>query len=177
MGSHCPCELGQTYSMPLGITRIAILLLGLLGDPSRPRLQAMPPTMRVVGYLASWGVRSKGSEIASLPAGVLTHIYYAFALIGPDGSVILGDPCIDVGACGRVASLPSRPLGNFGELRRLKTRYPDVKLTISIGGWGGSARFSDAALTDASRQTFARTALDLFFRRWPGLFNGIDIDW
>src|SRR6478672_11038577 len=177
MGSHCPCACGQIYSMPLGITRIAILLLGLLGAPSLPRLEARPPTMRVVGYLASWGVRSKRSEIASLPAGVLTHIYYAFALIGPDGSVILGDPCLDVGACGRVASLPSRPLGNFGELRRLKTRYPDVRLTISIGGWGGSARFSDAALTDASRRRFTQSAMDLFIRKWPRLFDGIDIDW
>ena len=163
--------------MPPEITRIAILLLGLLSAPSRPGVEVTPPATRVVGYLASWGVRSKGTEIANLPARLLTHIYYAFALIGPDGSVVLGDPCVDVGACGRRAPLPSQPLGNFGELRRLKARYPHLKLTISVGGWGGSARFSDAALTDSSRRKFARTAIDLFIRRWPGLFDGIDIDW
>jgi chitinase len=69
------------------------------------------------------------------------------------------------------------PGGNFGELARLKARYPYLKLLISVGGWTWSGRFSDAALTDASRATFTQTALDLFIRRWPGLFDGIDIDW
>src|SRR2546430_13998825 len=135
------------------------------------------PPMRVVGYLASWGVRTKGASIAQLPAKHLTHIFYAFALIAPNGSVSLGDRCIDVGACGKDAQLPPIAGGNFGELRRLKAQYPHLKLTISIGGWGGSARFSDAALTEATRRRFAESAIDLFFRRWPGLFDGVDIDW
>jgi len=133
--------------------------------------------MRVVGYLASWGVRSKGTSIAQLPAKHLTHIFYAFGLIGRDGSVVLGDQCIDVGACGKSAALPAVAGGNFGELRRLKARYPHLRLAISIGGWGGSAGFSDAALNDASRRKFAGSAIDLFIRRWPGLFDGVDIDW
>jgi len=135
------------------------------------------PPMRVVGYLASWGVKNKGTSIAQLPAKHLTHIFYAFGLIGRDGSVVLGDPCIDVGACGQGAALPVIAAGNFGELQRLKARYPHLRLAISIGGWGGSAGFSDAALNDASRRRFAGSAIDLFIRRWPGLFDGIDIDW
>ncbi len=113
--------------------------------------------MRVVGYLASWGVRTKGASIAALPARQLTHIFYAFALIGSDGSVVLGDRCVDVGACGRGAELPASPLGNFGELKLLKARNPHLKLTISVGGWGGSARFSDAALTDSTRRRFSES--------------------
>jgi chitinase len=163
------------------MTRLAILVFGILaasvGTTPYARESVRPPGTRVVGYLASWGVRTKGAEIAKLPARDLTHIYYAFADIAPDGSVVLGNRCVDVGACGAAASLPSRPLGNFGELRRLKSRYPHLRLTISVGGWGGSARFSDAALTESSRRRFARTAVDLFIRRWPGLFDGIDIDW
>jgi chitinase len=135
------------------------------------------PAMRVVGYLASWGVRSKGTAIANLPAKQLTHIFYAFALIAPDGSVVLGDRCVDAGVCDRSAMLPASPRGNFAELRRLKARNPHLKLVISVGGWGGSARFSDAALTDSSRRRFSVSAIDLFIRRWPGLFDGIDIDW
>jgi chitinase len=132
---------------------------------------------RVVGYLASWGVRTKGVSIATLPARQLTHIFYAFADIASDGSVTLGNRCTDVGACGPEAALPARPRGNFGQLSLLKERNPHLKLAISVGGWGGSARFSDAALTDAARSRFAESALDLFIRRWPGLFDGIDIDW
>ena len=135
------------------------------------------PPMRVVGYLASWGVRSKGASISSLPARHLTHIFYAFAEVAKDGSVTLADRCLDVGACGKDAPLPSRLGGNFAELKRLKARYPHLKLTISVGGWGGSARFSDAALTDDARRKFTSSAIDVFIRRWPGLFDGIDIDW
>lgn len=144
---------------------------------------------RVVGYLASWGVRSKGTRIAELPARDLTHIFYAFAKIDDDGRVALGDACIDVGDCPRSvrdsSQLPAvrfdafmlGPGGNFAALQDLKARNPHVKLLISVGGWTGSGKFSDAALSAASRRKFAESAIDLFIRRWPGLFDGIDIDW
>ena len=161
--------------------RIYVLVLALIGATAGDLLAQRPdrvaPPLRVVGYLASWGVRTKGVEIANLPARDLTHVFYAFAEISGDGSVVLGNRCVDVGACGNGAALPATPRGNFGELRRLKARYPHLKLAISVGGWGGSARFSDAALTDTARRRFAQSAVDLFIRRWPGLFDGIDIDW
>jgi chitinase len=161
--------------------RLVVLSIGLVVAPrasgGQNNTPVSAPPIRVVGYLASWGVGTKGVAIADLPAGQLTHIFYAFADIAKDGSVTLGNPCVDVGACGRGAPLPARARGNFGELMRLKARNPHLKLAISIGGWGGSGRFSDAALTDAARRKFAGSAIDLFIRRWPGLFDGIDIDW
>src|SRR3954452_12299380 len=68
-----------------------------------------PP--RVVGYLASWGVRSKGTRIDQLPAHQLTHIFYAFGKIGPDGRVALGDPCADIGLCSDTTMIASPPGG------------------------------------------------------------------
>ena len=134
-----------------------------------------PAPTRVVGYLASWGVRSKATRIADLPARDLTHIFYAFAKIGSDGRVALEDTCIDVGVCDSMPSLGSG--GNFAELGRLKSRNPHLKLVISIGGWTGSGKFSDIALTEASRRLFAESAIDLFIRQRRGLFDGVDIDW
>jgi chitinase len=131
--------------------------------------------MRVVGYFASWGVKSKGTRIADLPARDLTHIYYAFAKIDSDGRVVLSDPCVDIGAC--VSPATGEPGGNFAALARLKALNPHLKLAISIGGWTDSGRFSDAAFNELSRRVFARTAIDLFIRQRPGLFDGIDIDW
>jgi chitinase len=131
--------------------------------------------MRVVGYLASWGVRTKGTRIAQLPAKDLTHIFYAFAKIGDDGRVTLGNSCFDVGVCDSAQAVDSG--GNFAELQRLKQRNPHLKLVISIGGWTGSGKFSDAALTDSSRRLFTESAIDVFIRQRPGLFDGIDIDW
>ncbi|MDQ3082191.1 MAG: glycoside hydrolase family 18 protein [Gemmatimonadota bacterium] len=131
--------------------------------------------MRVVGYLASWGVRSKGTRIGALPAKELTHIFYAFAKIKNDGRVALGDPCVDVGIC--ASRGPADSGGNFAELRRLKQQNPHLKIVISIGGWTGSGKFSDAALTDSSRRLFTQSAIEVFIRQTSGLFDGIDLDW
>jgi chitinase len=131
--------------------------------------------MRVVGYFASWDVKSKGTHIADLPAKDLTHIYYAFARIGRDGRVVLSDPCVDIGACVPPATADSG--GNFAAFARLKALNPHLKLAISIGGWTDSGRFSDAAANELSRRLFAQSAIDLFIRQRPGLFDGIDIDW
>ena len=130
---------------------------------------------RVVGYLASWGVRSKGTRIADLPAKDLTHIFYAFGKLGSDGRVTLGDPCIDIGVC--ATGTPVNPGGNFAELKLLKARFPHLKLLVSLGGWSGSGNFSDAAVNDSTRRLLAESAIDVFIRPTGGLFDGIDIDW
>ena len=145
----------------------------------RPAPQPSTPSPKIVGYLASWGVRSKGTRIADLPGDRLTHIIYAFTRITEDGRFALGDPCLDVGQCSAPpdAPLPPTDRGNFAELRRLKERYPNLKLMIAAGGWTGSGRFSDIALTADSRRRFAQSAVDVVIRRSPGLFDGIDIDW
>ena len=146
---------------------------------STPRTGAEPASAtRVVGYLASWGVRSKGTRIAQLPADRLTHIIYAFARVAPDGRLALGDVCLDRGECeGRSGQGGVAPGGNFAELRLLKQRYPHLKLLVAVGGWGGSGRFSDIALTPESRRAFVASAVDVIIRDQSGLFDGIDIDW
>jgi chitinase len=163
----------RRFAAPLGMT-----MLGLAcGQPPRQAAvpQGEPP--RIVGYLASWGVRSKGTRIGDLPGHELTHIIYAFARIDSGGRLALGDPCIDIGQCDSTAAPRTTDGGNFAELRRLKDRYPALKLMVAVGGWSGSGRFSDVALTPESRQLFAKSAVDLIIRRSPGLFDGIDIDW
>jgi GH18 family chitinase len=136
---------------------------------------ASPERAKVVAYLASWGVRSKGTRIAELPGDRLTHVIYAFASVRPDGTMALEDPCLDAGQCG--ASSPPALGGNFEQLRVLKDRHPHLKVLVAVGGWTRSANFSDAALTTDSRRRFAESGITSFIRRWPGLFDGFDIDW
>ncbi len=112
----------------------------------------------IAGYYASWAAYS-GYTPDEIPAGV-THVLYAFANIGSDLKVKLGDPDIDP--------------ANFEKLRQLKQQRPEVKTLISVGGWTWSGKFSDAALTDASRTAFANSAVA--FIRQHG-FDGVDIDW
>lgn len=52
-----------------------------------------------------------------------------------------------------------------------------MKILVSIGGWKGSAHFSNVAASTEDRQRFVASAIDLFLARWPGLFDGFDLDW
>lgn len=117
------------------------------------------PAKKVIGYYASWGAYS-GYTPDKLDASKLTHINYAFANIGSDLKIAMGSPDVD----------PS----NFTKLSALKVSYPNLKTLISVGGWSWSGKFSDVALTDASRTAFSDSCVAFILKYG---FNGIDIDW
>jgi chitinase len=135
----------------------------------------------------------------------LTVINYFFAVPQPDssGNIVLRfnsysayqemyskEMSID-----GIADLPDQPLrGNFNQLRKLKKKYPHIKVLLSIGGWGGSQYFSDLALTKESREKFINSCIDLFAdgnlpvesnadmpaggkSSAKGVFDGFDLDW
>jgi len=111
--------------------------------------------------------------VSAVDTARLTDLIYAFAAIDAQDHCALGEPGADVG--GAVAG--STPGGNFGALEALEARDPALETEISIGGWSGSDRFSAAASSAPRRAAFVRSCIDLFLRRWPGLFDGFDIDW
>jgi len=120
----------------------------------------------------------RGAPVSAIRGELLTHINYAFARVTPEGLAALGDPCVDIGECAAGVEDPNPvPGGNFEQLRLLKQRFPHLKVLISFGGWSGSRYFSDAAATPEARRRFVESALDLFIRQHPGVFDGIDIDW
>jgi len=63
---------------------------------------------------------------------------------------------------------------NFKYLLSLKKNNPDLKVVISIGGWGWSRNFSDAVLSDTSRRAFVASAITMV-RMYH--LDGVDIDW
>ena len=137
---------------------------------------APAPSSVVAGYLASWKVRTDGPRIKDIPARELTHLMYAFGAVSAEGLAELTDPCVDAGACDGAAR--SGPLGgNFAQLAELKRGSPQLRVLISLGGWSGSKYFSAAAATPISRARFAQSVIDVFFRPYPGLFDGVDVDW
>lgn len=117
------------------------------------------PEKKVVGYYAAWAAYS-GFTPDKIDAGKLTHINYAFANIGGDHKITLGYPDVDS--------------GNINKLNALKANYPNLKTIIAVGGWSWSGRFSDVALTELSRTTFADSCVDFIVKYG---FDGIDIDW
>ncbi|MBM5574639.1 glycoside hydrolase family 18 protein [Deefgea sp. CFH1-16] len=116
----------------------------------------------MLAYLASW----QQCDISALPVEKLTHLCYAFAKV-VDGEVIeqdAGDPLLSNAAyCQKICA----------QLQQLKLRNPALKILISIGGWGADG-FSDAALTETSREQFSRSTLR-FMQKYQ--FDGVDLDW
>jgi len=58
-------------------------------------------------------------------------------------------------------------------LKRIKEIKPEIKILLSVGGWGAGG-FSDAAITEEGRKKFAESAKSLVIK--AGL-DGIDLDW
>ncbi len=62
---------------------------------------------------------------------------------------------------------------HFTEIKKLRELYPDLRITVAIGGWGADG-FSDAVLTPESREKFTQSIADYLIEKD---FDGIDIDW
>ncbi|GEM_PF-1028122 len=88
------------------------------------------------------------------PADKVTHINYAFSNLNADGSWNFS--------------------GNLSSLRNLRTQNPNLKILVSIGGWGWSENFSSVADDPVKRQRFADSAASLINSED---LDGVDIDW
>ena len=87
-------------------------------------------------------------------ANILTHINIAFGLV-EDGRV------------------KTSHLKNTAQIARIRELNPDIKIVLSIGGWGAGG-FSTAVSSEAGQDKFAESALEAYNKL--GL-DGIDIDW
>ncbi len=81
--------------------------------------------------------------------------------------------------------------GNFNQLKKLKVKYPNLKVLVSIGGWTYSKFFSDVSASDASRKKFVASCIDTYIHGnllttsdgaggpgvGAGVFDGFDLDW
>ncbi|WP_328466710.1 glycoside hydrolase family 18 protein [Actinoplanes sp. NBC_00393] len=151
-----------------------------------------------VAYFTQWGIYGRDFQLADVQqsgaAAKLTHINYAFGPVTAAGVCDSADPWADWGtsfsaenSVDGVADVAGQPIaGNLNQLAELKKKNPKLKALISLGGWTGSAYFSDAVLTDASRKKLVSSCIDLWIKgNLPGLpagvaagiFDGIDLDW
>jgi len=111
------------------------------------------PPYRIIAYAGG------DMDYWQMDARKLTHINYAFALVNDNSEIYF--------------QKEQQAAKHLAQLQALKAKNPNLKLLVSVGGWGADG-FSDAALTEDSRTTFARSAVNMI--KHYGL-DGIDIDW
>ena len=130
----------------------------------------------IIGYFTSWSVYVRDYHVPDIPADKINYINYAFANIdNTTGTIILGDAYADIDKFYPGDSWdPDSLRGSFHQLQILKANNPHLKTFISIGGWTWSTYFSDIALTQQSRETFAESCVE-FIQEYE--FDGVDIDW
>ncbi|RJQ72964.1 glycoside hydrolase family 18 protein [Pseudonocardiaceae bacterium YIM PH 21723] len=97
---------------------------------------------------------------------------------------------------GQADAADAKLRGNFNQLKKLKAKYPNLKVVMSIGGWSFSKHFAKAAATDASRKKLVSSCIKMFIDGnipsrddWgtgkpaggdgtaAGIFDGFDLDW
>ena len=91
-----------------------------------------------------------------IPYGKLTHINYSFLTPKADGSF--------------------NPINNSWKLKQIVQtgREHNVRVSISVGGWGWDAQFEELAANPESRRTFVRN-LKAFVDEYQ--LDGVDMDW
>lgn len=167
----------------------------------------------VLGYFAQWGIYGRNYHVKNIDtsgsAANLTHINYAFGNVRNNrcevGKVIPsnettgegGDAFADYSkAYGADLSVDGQadtwdqPLrGSWNQLKKLKAKYPKLKVLISLGGWTWSRGFSSAARPE-NRVAFVQSCVDAYIKgnlpvsdgaggtaAAAGVFDGIDLDW
>ncbi|MEU8246795.1 glycosyl hydrolase family 18 protein [Nonomuraea sp. NPDC048916] len=142
---------------------------------------------KVLGYFVQWGVYQRAYHVKNIDtsgsAAKLTHINYAFGNV-QNGQCTIGDSYADYdrfysaaeSVDGVADTWDAGALrGNFNQLRKLKQKYPNLKVLFSFGGWTWSGGFGQAAANPAA---FAESCYRLVEDpRWADVFDGIDIDW
>ncbi|KAI8376995.1 glycosyl hydrolases family 18-domain-containing protein [Blakeslea trispora] len=113
-------------------------------------------TKVVIGYFPNW--LSTDYPVESIPYQNYTHINYAFAVLNNQDHL----PSISDQEVSALPQLIQLAHGNH------------TKVSLSVGGWTGSKRFSSMVSSSASRKKFIRWNLD-FIKKYDT--DGIDLDW
>jgi len=142
-----------------------------------------PSGKRAIYYYPNWVNYGRKVFVKDIPVGQITDISYAFFDVKEDGIVYSKDEWADYGntfpgnsVVPLAADAPERHKGCLGQFMLLHEAGNRFNLSIAIGGWTWSKYFSPAVSTAANRQRFVDSLVALF-RRYPGLFNGISLDW
>jgi chitinase len=107
---------------------------------------------RIIAY---WHGDAK--EVEKYHIKKITHLIYCFLHL--DGNILKANDHDKI---------------HFKELIKLKKINPDLKILISLGGWGGCETCSDIFSTKKARTQFSNSVLSILSKY---NLDGIDLDW
>lgn len=150
-----------TFSTILCALFVLVIGCNQASEPQQKKQAAqVDKDYMVVAYVAGY----RDFDFTTIDVSGITHINYAFGNIR-DGEAVFDTTKID----GK-----NLTPDDIVKLNSLKSKNPDLKVLVSIGGWSWSKGFSDAAMTEASRSKFAKSCAR-FVKEYK--LDGIDLDW
>jgi chitinase len=166
-----------------------------------------PNCKRIVGYFEQWAFYHQNYYVKNVDtsgsASKLSHLNYAFGNIVNNQCSVgvtqtgVGDAYADyemavaaAQSVDGVADMSSDALkGHWHQLKKLKAKYPGLKVIMSLGGWTWSDGFYSAA-QPANVSAFVSSCINAYIKGnipvaggaggtgvLAGVFDGIDIDW
>ncbi len=136
---------------------------------------------KVIGYYAQWAIYGRDFNVSKIDGNKLTHLMYAFFgtefdPANPQNANIKSlDNYADFEHTEGGAPWDATPKGNFYDLKKLKEKYPHLKVMISVGGWTKSQGLTGIAASPIARTAFAKNMAN-FLVTYP-FIDGFDIDW
>lgn len=127
-----------------------------------------------VGYFNGGGdvTAGPGGDIDKLDVRQITHLNYSFGLVYNDEKGETNDALKEASKLHQIW-LSEKVQADLQKIPVLRKQNPDLKVLLSVGGWGARG-FSGAAATKETRAVFIQSAQEIVAQY--GL-DGIDLDW
>jgi chitinase len=136
------------------IKRISLLFSFILSSiTTLPSLGQATNTFNVIAYFAG-----NAAQLDSFNVANITHLIYCFGHL--QGNSFILDKAADTLIINKMVAL--------------KRQQPQLKVLLSLGGWGGCETCSPVFSTNAGRQEFAESVKAVQTRLHT---DGIDLDW
>jgi GH18 family chitinase len=182
--------IGKICSVALSLVMIVNLMCGYVAvtDVTSEEVKAATttsastnstPQYRNVMYYGEWSIYSGQNYFypSYIDGSLITHLNFAFLDVDSNGDLVLCDEHADF-----LAVLPEQQgltygdpyAGVLGAMSILRSKYPNMKIGISVGGWTRSGDFSAVAADPAKRKNFATNIAK--FVDYLG-YDFVDIDW